>query len=368
MEDVVGGEAFWRGRRVLVTGHSGFKGSWLVLWLERLGAVVTGLSLPPPTTPALFDVAGVAQGMERSTFADIRDPQAVRDAVNAAQPEIVFHMAAQPIVLRSYKEPVETLAANVMGTAHVLDALRQCPSVRAAVVITSDKCYENREWVWGYRETDAMGGYDPYSASKGCAELVAASFRQSFFNPADYDTHKVGMATVRAGNVIGGGDWAEDRLIPDLVRGLIAGNPVPIRNPHAIRPWQHVLEPLSGYLCVARRLIQEGPAFAEAWNFGPLEPNARPVGWIADTVSALWEGGAGGRWVTDGQPRPHENVYLKLDCSKAAARLDWRPKWDINATLQRTIAWYRAWARGEDMRAFSLEQISEYEAAWRTKA
>lgn len=361
VEDVVGSAGFWKDRSVLITGHTGFKGSWLSLWLSRLGARVSGLALAPGTRPAMFDLARVEAGMERSLILDIRDAAAVAAAMAELRPEIVFHMAAQPIVLRSYQEPVETYATNVMGTVHVLDAVRRCDSVRAVVVVTSDKCYENREWVWGYRETDAMGGYDPYSSSKGCSELVAAAYRSSFFNPAAYDRHGVAVASVRAGNVIGGGDWAEDRLVPDLIRGLVAGQPVPIRNPGAVRPWQHVLEPLSGYLCLARRLIEHGPAFAEGWNFGPLDVNAQPVGWIVERMMALWEGGGAGGWVSDSQARPHENVFLKLDCSKAAGRLGWRAQWDLETTLRHTAKWYRSWQQGDDMHAATLADILAYE-------
>ncbi|MBF0561313.1 MAG: CDP-glucose 4,6-dehydratase [Alphaproteobacteria bacterium] len=362
MEDVVGGTGFWRNRSVLITGHTGFKGSWLALWLETLGARVTGLALAPPTQPAMFEVAGVGAGMERSHLADVRDLAAVTAAVTQARPEVVFHLAAQPIVLRSYVEPVETYATNVMGVAHLLEAVRHCDSVRAVVMVTSDKCYENREWVWGYRETDAMGGFDPYSSSKGCSELVTAAYRSSYFNPANYGSHGVAVASVRAGNVVGGGDWAEDRLIPDLVRGLIAGKPVPIRNPHAVRPWQHVLEPLFGYLRLAQLLVEQGSDYAEAWNFGPLDRNACPVGQIVDRVMALWDGSTASGWVSDRQPRPHENVFLKLDCSKANARLGWRAQWDIETTLRFTINWYQKWQRGEDMRAATLNDIRAYVA------
>lgn len=369
MEDVVGGRKFWADRRVLVTGHTGFKGGWLVLWLERLGARVAGLSLPPPTDPSLFLTAGVEAGMEDSVIGDIRDPVAIDAALERTRPEIVFHLAAQPLVLRSHEQPIETLDVNVMGTARLLDALRRRGGARAAVIVTSDKCYENREWPWGYRETEAMGGRDPYSASKGCAELVAAAFRSSYFDPADHARHGLGVATARAGNVVGGGDWADDRLVPDLVRGLAAGRPTAIRNPSAIRPWQHVLEPLSGYLGLARRLVEDGPDFAEAWNFGPRDEDAQPVGRIADTVASLWNDGAGGaEWERDLRSRPRENVHLKLDHSKATARLGWRPRWDLDTTLRHTIAWYRAWTRGGDMRATTLAQIAEYETAHRKTA
>jgi CDP-glucose 4,6-dehydratase len=364
MEDVVGGAGFWGGKRVFVTGHTGFKGTWLVTWLNRLGALVSGLALEPPTRPAMFDLVGAGEAMEHSHIGDIRDAGVLRAAMAEARPDIVFHLAAQPLILRAYEEPADTFATNIMGTVNLLDAVRRCESVRAVVVVTSDKCYENREWVWGYRETDPMGGYDPYSSSKGCAELVTAAYRSSFFNPHEYDQHKVAVASVRAGNVIGGGDWADNRLVPDLVRGLVAGTPVPVRHPHAVRPWQHVLEPLSGYLCLARRLAgSDGAGLAEGWNFGPLEANARPVGWIAGRMAELWGSGPG--WIADRQPRPHENVFLKLDVSKAASRLNWRPLWDLESTLRHTVAWYRAWHRGADLRRLTLDQINEYEAARR---
>ena len=360
MENLVGGPGFWGGRPVLVTGHTGFKGSWLTLWLERLGARVSGLALPPPTNPAMFNVIRAEESLERSAITDIRDAAAMASIVSDVKPEIIFHLAGQPIVLHAYQQPVETLTTNVLGTAHVLEAVRATPSVRAVVVVTSDKCYENREWVWGYRESDAMGGHDPYSASKGCAELVTAAWRSSFFNQEICGHHGAAVASVRAGNVIGGGDWAAHRLIPDLIRSLIAGEPTQIRHPNAVRPWQHVLEPLSGYLCLARRLIDDGPAYAEAWNFGPLEANDWPVGRIADAVTALWSGVAAG-WVADPRPRPHESCHLKLECSKAAARLGWHPIWNTRTALDETIDWYRRWRDGADMREVTLSQIKRYE-------
>lgn len=279
----------WRGKRVFVTGHTGFKGSWLSLWLQSLGAEITGYALKPPTTPSLFEEARVAEGM-KSIEGDIRDFVFFKSSIEAAQPEIIIHMAAQSLVRYSYEHPVETYATNVMGTVHMLEAVRTTPSIRAVVNITTDKCYENREWIWGYREDDPMGGYDPYSNSKGCAELVSAAYRSSFFNDKDYDNHGVAVATVRAGNVIGGGDWAEDRLLPDILSGFEQGKVVTIRNPHAIRPWQHVMEPLRGYLTLAERLFESGTVFAQGWNFGPNEDGAKPVGWIVDKMAALWGG------------------------------------------------------------------------------
>lgn len=349
--------AFWRGRKVFLTGHTGFKGGWLSLWLQQLGADLTGYALDPPTTPSLFAVARVADGM-RSIIGDVRDAGALAAALREAAPEIVIHMAAQPLVRYSYQAPVETYATNVMGTVHLLEAVRQTPSVRAVVNVTSDKCYDNREWVWGYRENEPMGGYDPYSNSKGCAELVTAAYRNSYFHPAQHAQHGVALASARAGNVIGGGDWAEDRLIPDILRAIAAGQPVAIRSPHAIRPWQHVLEPLSGYLLLAQRLVEDGPAHAEAWNFGPAEDDAKPVQWIVDTLTQSW--GEGARWRLDDNPQPHEAHYLKLDCAKARARLGWRPRWPLTRALQSIVDWHRAHAHQADMRALCLRQIAAY--------
>ncbi len=348
---------FWRGKKVFLTGHTGFKGSWLSLWLQQMGAQVTGFSLPPPTNPSLFEVANVAQGMI-SLIGDIRDGEVLSRAMRDAAPDIVIHMAAQPLVRYSYVNPVETYSTNVMGTVHVLEAVRQTPSVRAVVNVTSDKCYDNKEWVWGYRENEPMGGFDPYSNSKGCAELVASAYRNSFFNPAKYNEHKVALASVRAGNVIGGGDWAADRLIPDILRAISAGQPVVIRSPHAIRPWQHVLEPLSGYLLLAQHLYERGAEFAEGWNFGPNDEDAKPVQWIVERLTQQW--GAGASWQLDGGDHPHEAHYLKLDCSKAKMRLHWQPRWHLEHTLEMIVAWQRAWLAKEDMRGFTLQQIEQY--------
>ena len=348
---------FWRGRRVFLTGHTGFKGGWLSLWLQRLGADLTGYALAPPTMPSLFEVARVGAGM-RSIIADIRDGEALAAAMRAAKPEIVIHMAAQPLVRYSYQAPIETYATNVMGTVHLLEAVRQTDSVRAVVNVTSDKCYENREWVWGYRENEPMGGHDPYSNSKGCAELVTAAYRSSYFNPARHGEHGVALASARAGNVIGGGDWAEDRLIPDILRAIAAGEAVNIRSPHAIRPWQHVLEPLSGYLLLAQRLIEDGPAHAEGWNFGPSEEDARPVQWIVEYLINAWSEGA--RWQLDRNPQPHEAHYLKLDCAKARSRLGWQPRWHLGRTLESIVAWHRGYHREDDMNVLCLRQIDDY--------
>jgi CDP-glucose 4,6-dehydratase len=343
---------FWQGKRVLLTGHTGFKGSWLSLWLQSLGATLRGLALTPPTEPALFNVARVAAGMEHRV-ADIRDFATVQAQFDDFKPEIVIHMAAQPLVRLSYHQPVETYATNVMGTVHVLEAARHAGSVKAIVNITTDKCYENREWVWGYREDEAMGGHDPYSNSKGCAELVSSAYRKSFLTDAG-----IAMATARAGNVIGGGDWALDRLLPDILRALQNKEAVPIRNPHAIRPWQHVLEPLSGYLLLAERLYTHGQVDAEGWNFGPRDEDARPVQWIVEYLCESW--GDGASWRLQPGNHPHEASFLKLDISKARQRLQWVPRWSLETALTRITEWHQAWLAGTDMRALTLAQIEAF--------
>ena len=348
---------FWRGRRVFVTGHTGFKGGWLCLWLQRLGAEVTGYALAPATQPSLFEVASVARDM-RSVIGDIRDGAWLRRAVDAAQPEIVIHMAAQALVRESYVNPLETFSINVVGTAQVLDCVRACPSVRAVISVTTDKCYENREWHWGYRETDGLGGHDPYSSSKAGAELVTAAYRSSFFAVSE---SAVALASARAGNVIGGGDWSRDRLVPDILAAIEGGRTVRIRYPKAIRPWQHVLEPLSGYLALAERLCSDGgQAYAEAWNFGPVDEDAQPVSWIVEQMLERWGSGS---WTVEGQPQPHEASYLKLDCSKARARLAWRPRWTLGDALGAIVEWQRAHQRGEAMREVTLAQIARFEGA-----
>ena len=344
---------FWRGKRVFLTGHTGFKGSWLSLWLQHLGAEVNGFALTPPTTPALFDVAQVEQGMV-SEIGDIRDLQVITRSMTAFNPDILIHMAAQPLVRLSYREPVETYATNVMGTVHVLEAARQCSNLRAIVNVTTDKCYENREWEWGYREDEPMGGHDPYSNSKGCVELITSAYRNSFFNLPQSPA----LASARAGNVIGGGDWAEDRLIPDILTAFEKGQPVVVRNPLSTRPWQHVLEPLSGYLVLAQRLWEEGQVFAQGWNFGPRDEDARPVEWILERMVASW--GDQARWQLDENPQPHEARYLKLDISKARSRLQWSPTWPLETTLARIVAWHRSWLDGNDMRAGCLAEIDAY--------
>lgn len=350
-------QRFWEGKKVLVTGHTGFKGGWLSLWLQSKGAKVSGFSLQPPTTPSLFEVARVGEGMH-SHVGDIRDFEHLRRILGEEKPDVVFHLAAQPLVRYSYANPVETYATNVMGTVHLLEAVRQAGNVRVVVNITSDKCYENREWVWGYRENDPMGGYDPYSSSKGCAELVASAYRNSFFNPQDYAKHGLALASVRAGNVIGGGDWAEDRLIPDMLRAIAAGQPVVIRSPHAIRPWQHVLEPLMGYLLLAEKMWENGPEFSEGWNFGPNDDDAKPVEWIVNKMTGQW--GDGATWKLDEREHPHEANYLKLDISKAKLRLGWRPRLRLEDTLQRVVAWHKAHQSKAEMRQFTINQIEEY--------
>ena len=345
--------SFWSDKKVFLTGHTGFKGSWLSLWLQQLGAEVTGYALPPPTNPSLFDVAHVAQGMT-SIIGDIRDGATLTNAMRQAAPDIVIHMAAQPLVRRSYVDPVETYSTNVMGTVHLLEAVRQTPSVRAVVNVTTDKCYENKEWVWGYRESEPMGGFDPYSSSKGCAELVTSAYRRSFFQEKE-----IALASARAGNVIGGGDWAADRLIPDILRAFEKNQPVIIRNPYATRPWQHVLEPLSGYLTLAERLCTDGQACAEGWNFGPHDDDARPVRWIVEHLASSW--GNGATWQLDGGEHPHEANYLKLDISKAKARLGWQPHWALQAALQASVHWHQQWLAGANMQEVTLGQINQYQ-------
>lgn len=351
---------FWNGKKVFLTGHTGFKGSWLSLWLQNMGANVKGFSLVPPSQPSMFKELNIEAGME-SEIGDIRDYKVLRKSIEAFKPEIVIHMAAQPLVRLSYSEPVETYHTNVMGTVHLLDAIRHVGGVKAVVNITSDKCYENKEWPWGYREDEPKGGYDPYSNSKGCAELVADAFRNSYFNNKNYEVHGCALASVRAGNVIGGGDWADDRLIPDMIRAFENGQTVKIRNPHAIRPWQHVLEPLSGYLLTAQLLWDQGSTFAEGWNFGPNEDDAKPVEWIVERLTKCWGGGAS--WCLDGETHPHEAGYLKLDCSKAKMKMGWKPRWHLNETLQRIAEWHKAFLAGQDMKAYTLNEIEEYIAS-----
>ena len=344
----------YQNKRVLVTGHTGFKGAWLAEWLLALGADVTGFALPPPTTPSLFEQLGLASRL-RHVVGDVRDLEAVRRAVEETKPDFVFHLAAQPLVRLSYEQPVETYATNVMGTVNVLEAVRLAARPCVVVAVTTDKCYENKEWVHSYREEDPMGGYDPYSSSKGAAELVIAAYRRSYFSAPD---SPVKLASARAGNVIGGGDWATDRLVPDILRAFERNEPVIIRNPHSTRPWQHVLEPLSGYLALAQRLWDEGAAFAEGWNLGPRDEDAKPVQWIVERLVDLW--GHGARWQLDGGTHPHEAHYLKLDISKARSRLGWQPAWRLADALQHIVAWHQAWLAKQDVRALCLQQIAQY--------
>lgn len=350
---------FWGGKRVFLTGHTGFKGGWMSLWLQALGASVTGFSLRPPTNPNLFEVASVGHGMD-GHIGDIREYKELEARMTGADPEVVIHMAAQPLVRESYVDPIGTYSTNVMGTVNLLQAVRSLPSVKAVVVITTDKCYDNKEWHWGYREDEPLGGYDPYSNSKGCAELVTAAYRSSFFNPELYSNHGVAVASVRAGNVIGGGDWANGRLVPDIIRACEQGQPVVIRRPDAIRPWQHVLEPVSGYLKLAERLCLQGVQYGEAWNFGPLDEDVRPVAWVADKLVEVWGGGA--KWALDEESNPHEATYLKLDISKARNRLQWNPALRLQDALTLTAEWAKAHQSGRDMRAYTLHQIAAYEA------
>lgn len=340
---------------MLVTGQTGFKGAWLSLWLTDLGADVVGFALPPETHPNLFARAGLDRRID-SQLGDVRDQATVDAVVQRARPEIVFHLAAQALVRRSYVDPVGTYATNVMGTAHVLDAVRRAEQTRAVVVVTSDKCYENREWWWPYREDEALGGHDPYSSSKGAAELVTSAWRRSFF-PAPTST--VGVATARAGNVIGGGDWAADRLVPDCMRAFAADAAVVIRHPAAVRPWQHVLEPLSGYLALAERLTAEPHAFDDAWNFGPPADEARAVSWVVDRLARSW--GDDARWERDEGEHPHEAGLLQVDASKARARLGWRPRLGLAESLDWTVDWYRRAGSGAHAAVLTLEQIAQYE-------
>jgi len=342
---------FWQGKRVYLTGHTGFKGSWLALWLVDMGATVKGYALNPPTKPSLFEEAKVAEKIQ-SQIGDIRDLETLKDSMESFNPDILIHMAAQPLVRLSYKEPLETYETNVMGTAKVLEAARSCSNLKAIVSVTTDKCYENKEWFWGYREDEPMGGYDPYSSSKGCAELVTSAYRRSFMQEQG-----IGLASARAGNVIGGGDWADDRLIPDILRAFEKKQPVIIRNPASTRPWQHVLEPLSGYLVLAQHLYQNLEGFAEGWNFGPDEDDAKPVDWILNHMVQSWQGSS---WELDKNAHPHEAGYLKLDISKAKSRLNWHPTWRLEHTLSKIVEWHQSWLNKEDMQAKCLEEIQDY--------
>jgi CDP-glucose 4,6-dehydratase len=345
--------SFWNGKRVFLTGHTGFKGSWLSLWLQSLGAEVTGYALEAHTKPSLFEVAKVGFSMN-SIIADVRDLSTLQDAMRQAQPDIVIHLAAQALVRYSYQNPVETYSTNVMGTVHLLEAVRDSLTVKAVVVVTTDKCYENKEWLWGYREDEPMGGFDPYSNSKGCVELVTSAYRRSFLNDKG-----IALATARAGNVIGGGDWSQDRLIPDILSAFEQGKIALIRNPRAVRPWQHVLEPLSGYLTLAECLYEQGSRFSEAWNFGPNDEDARTVSWIAKQMAQMW--GESAQWEVDIREHPHEANYLKLDISKARKLLDWHPALSLNQALKLIIDWTKEHQALADIRDFTLQQIQNYQ-------
>jgi CDP-glucose 4,6-dehydratase len=349
---------FWKGKRVLVTGHTGFKGSWLVLWLQALGAETIGYSLPPPTQPSLFERAHVSNGMTSIT-GDIRDFEFLKRVIAEKKPEVVIHLAAQTVVRCSYANPIETYSINVMGTVNLLEAIRQLDLPCAVVNVTSDKCYENKNSIWGYRENEPFGGRDPYSSSKACAELVTSAFRESYFRDDKSQRPRVLVASGRAGNVIGGGDWTKDQLVPDIMRAFINGRSVHIRNPHAVRPWQFVLEPLCGYLLLAEYLWNHGLEYAEGWNFGPYEGDSRPVSWIVQHISTVW--GNSARWEMDQGIHPHEDHILKLDISKARSRLGWSPKIRLDRAIEWVVEWYKAYQEGKDLRALTNAQIKRYE-------
>ena len=351
--------AYWKGRKVFVTGHTGFKGSWLSLWLDALGANVTGYALDPPTQPSLFEQAQLG-GTIKTIRADIRDFPRLKSEISQCRPDVVLHLAAQSVVRRGYDDPIETYSSNVMGTVNLLEALRQLEQPCAVVNVTSDKCYANREWVWGYREDEPMGGRDPYSNSKGCAELVTTAYRESFFPAESVAQHGIALASARAGNAIGGGDWTGDQLIPDLMRAFLAGQPCLIRNPSAYRPWQFVLEPLRGYLVLAERLAEDATRFASGWNFGPVDADAKPVSWIADKLAASW--GKTAAWTQDPATHPREAHALKLDASKAGANLDWHPVLPLSQALEWIVEWYRGFEAGADLRRLTQTQIERYEA------
>jgi CDP-glucose 4,6-dehydratase len=348
---------FWKDKRVFITGHTGFKGSWLCLWLHLLGSNITGYALDPPTKPSLFEICKV-KNFIKSIIGDIRHSKSLNNAILETAPDIVIHMAAQPLVRESYRKPMETYEVNVMGTVNLFEAARNCKGIKAVINVTSDKCYENREWLWGYRETDPLGGYDPYSNSKACSELISSAYRNSFFNPEDYNIHGTGIASARSGNVIGGGDWAADRLIPDCIRALLAGEKIIVRNPEPIRPWQHVVEPLSGYLMLAQKLYENGPGYSEAWNFGPDDSDAQPVEWIVKKICKKW--GQNATYKIDKGKHPHEAHYLKLDCSKAKALLGWHPRWNLEKAIDRVIEWTQAYQENSNIRKVCLKQIEEY--------
>ena len=350
----------YKGKRILITGHTGFKGSWLSLWLKELGADVIGYALEPPTKPNLFEVLSLNEKVTH-IIGDVRDEKHLHSVFEKYQPEFVFHLAAQPLVRLSYKEPKLTYETNVMGTVNVLEAVRKTDSVRSCIIVTSDKCYENREWIYGYRETDSIGGYDPYSSSKGCAELVTAAYRSAFYNPKDYEKiHNVALSSVRAGNVIGGGDWGEDRLIPDCIRALSQNKAINIRNPQATRPWQYILEPLTGYLLLGALMYEDGAKYSSAWNFGPNDESIKTVAELVKRVIKYW---GGGTYTIDTLNHPHEAAFLKLDASKARALLGWKPIYDIYEAVEKTINWYKNFYNGmrkEKLYEFTAEEIGEY--------
>ncbi len=348
---------FWSGKKVLMTGHTGFKGSWLSLWLQSSGAQVIGYALEPPTVPNMFEIAGVSKGM-KSVLGDVRDFNSLRMILEEEKPEIVIHMAAQSVVRTSYEDPIGTYSTNVMGTVHLLEAIRSSRSVKAVVNVTTDKCYDNKEWLWGYRETDALGGFDPYSNSKACSELVTSSYRTAFYSNIP-DEIKPAVATARAGNVLGGGDWTKDQLVPDIMRSLFDGRPIRIRNPYAVRPWQFVLDPLQGYLTLAERLYQKGSEFAGAWNFGPSSQDVYDVNWIAKRILDQWKEGSSIEFTN--KEGPHEAGYLKLDSSKANNLLKWKSRLSLSDTLDWVVEWYRAYKSGDDMKKVTLQQIARYE-------
>ncbi len=354
MEDLVMNAEFWKNKRVFLTGHTGFKGSWLTLWLKMMDANVCGYSLKPPIKSNLFEIANVIQGIT-SIEGDIRQAQTLKSAIDEFQPEIVFHLAAQALVRESYKDPVTTYQTNVMGTVNLFEAVRDIESVSTVIVVTSDKCYENREWVWGYRENEAMGGFDPYSSSKGCAELVTSAYQRSFFN----SERRVTLSSVRAGNVIGGGDWAAERLIPDLCSAFAQGKKAEIRSPNAIRPWQHVLEPLAGYLLLAEKSYMQPQQYAGGWNFGSDYQDAKSVAWIADKLSSIW-GGDTGWFIKNVDHQLHEANVLLLDCSKARSLLNWSPRLNLSQSLELTASWYKTYAQNNDMRVFTEQQIQTF--------
>lgn len=356
---------FWKNKKVLLTGHTGFKGSWLALWLHKMGAQVTGLALAPDTNPNLYSILGIDK-KTKSHIGDIRDLETVKNVFNQSQPEIVFHLAAQPLVRYSYKNPLETYQTNVMGTAHILEAVRSTPSVRSVLIITTDKVYENKEWVYGYRENEPLGGYDPYSSSKACAEILTASYRNSFFPKEKWSEHKVAIATARAGNVFGGGDWSADRLLPDIINAFQTNQKVKIRNPISTRPWQHVLEPLSGYLTLAQNLHEKNIQFAESFNFGPTDYDCVPVKELVSVAAKIWGEGAG--FEIDSGNHPHEAGLLKLDSSKAYFRMGWKPTWNLKISIEHTLNWYKHYHnKTQELEKFSLLQIEKFHADFSLK-